>query len=91
MPFCIIRTNGAYYHNKGKIIIFESENEAQNFINLFIQYSTERLLRESDNPFDSMKASMNILSESKIIPVGFNIDTVECGVIYARELMDKIR
>ena len=55
MLFCIVRTNGAYYHNKGRIILFESEHEAQNFINMFIQNSTERLLNQSGNPLDGMK------------------------------------
>ena len=91
MLFCIVRTNGAYYHNKGRIILFESEQEAQNFINMFIQYSTERFMHESGNPLDSMKAPMMIMNESQIIPVNFDIDTVECGVVYARELMEKIR
>lgn len=91
MLFCIIRTNGAYYHNKGRIILFESEQEAQNFINMFIQYSTERLLNENGNPLDSMKAPMMIMNKSQIIPVDFDIDTVECGVVYARELIDEIR
>ena len=91
MLFCIIRNNGAYYHNKGRIILFESEDEAQNFINMFIQYSTERLIYETRNPLDSMKAPMMIMNESQIIPVDFDIDTVECGVVYARELMEKIR
>lgn len=91
MLFCIVRTNGAYYHNKGRIVLFESEHEAQNFINMFIQYSTERLLNESDNPLDGMKAPMKIMNESQIIPVDFDIETVKCGVVYARELMEKIK
>lgn len=91
MLFCIVRTNGVYYHNKGRIVLFESEQEAQNFINMFIQYSTERFMRESGNPLDSMKAPMMIMNESQIIPVDFDIDTVECDVVYARELMEKIR
>ena len=68
----------------------QSEDEAQNFINMFIQYSTERLIYETRNPLDGMKAPMKIMNESQIIPVDFDIDTVECGVVYARELMDKI-
>lgn len=88
MLFCIIRNNGVYYHNKGRIILFELEQEAQNFINLFIQYSTERLMHK--NPIEGMKASMVIVNESQIIPVNFDINKVECGVVYARELMEKI-
>lgn len=91
MLFYIIRTNGAYYHNKGRIILFESENEAENFINMFIQYSTERLMHESRNSLDVMKAPMKIMNESQIMPVNFDINTVECGVVYARELMEKTR
>lgn len=91
MLFCIIRTNGTYFHNKGRIILFESEDESQNFINMFIQYSTERLIHETRNPLDGMKAPMKIMNESQIIPIDFDIDTVECGVVYARELMEKIR
>lgn len=87
----MVRTNGAYYHNKGRIVLFESEHEAQNFINMFIKYSTERLLNESGNLLDGMKAPMKIMNKSRIIHVDFDIDTVECGVVYARELMEKIR
>lgn len=86
--YCIIRANGAYYHNKGKIILFESQQEAEKFINMFIQYSTQTLFRI--NPMDAVGASMVIMNESKIIPVDFNIDTIECGVVYAKELMERL-
>ena len=87
MIFCIKTIDRLYYHNKGRIILFESEQEAQNFINMFIQYSAGMLSRT--DPFSVMKVPMTIMNESQIIPVDFDIDTVECGVVYARELMEK--
>ena len=87
--FCIMRKNGAYYHNKGKIILFESEYEAENFINMFVQYSTNRLMSER-KIIESMEAPMSIMHDSQITRVNFDIDTVECGVVYARELMKDI-
>lgn len=87
MLFVIKRMNGAYYHNKNKIILFESEQDAENFINLFARYSTERLISEN-NPIEAMKAPMIIMSESKIIPIDFDIKKHE--TIYAKELMEKI-
>lgn len=89
MLFCIIRRNGTFYHNKGRIILFESEQEASNFINLFIQYSTQRLIDETKDPFKGMEAPMKIMQDSQIIPVEFDIDNVECGVVFAKELMEK--
>ena len=34
---------------------------------------------------------MKIMNEEQIIPVNFYIDEVECGVVYTKELMEKIR
>lgn len=87
--FCIIRTNGSYYHNKGRIILFGSQKEADDFIKIFVSYSTERLMREG-YPMEGMKAPMIIMSESQIMPVAFDINNVECGVVYASDLMNNI-
>ena len=85
MLFVIKRTNGAYYHNKGRIILFETEKEAENFINTFISYSIDRLMAEN-KPLESAQATIAIISQSQIIPVDFDIEHVECGTVYVREL-----
>ena len=55
---------------------------------MYIQYATERLLKEG-NHGAVMTVPMTIMGDSNIIPVSFNIDTVECGVVFASELMNR--
>lgn len=88
MLYVIKRTNGAYYHNKGRIILFESKQEAENFINMFIQYSVNRLAAEGD-PFEVVGASMKIMQESVISEIDFDMNRIECGTVYAKELMEE--
>lgn len=88
MLYVIKRTNGAYYHNKGRIILFESVQEAENFINLFIQYSLNRLAAEGD-PFEVVGASMKIMQESVVSEIDFDMNGIKCGTVYARELMEE--
>ena len=85
--FCIIRKNGMYYHNKGRIILFEGSNDAKEFIELFIQYSVSMLIKRDH--IEAMNAPMIIMNDAKIIPVDFDIDKVECGVVFASELFNK--
>lgn len=88
MLFVIQRANGAYYHNKGRIILFESDKEAKRFIDMFTQYSVNRLMHEKRGQ-EAMGAAITIMSESQIIPVDFDINNVRCGVVYAKELLRK--
>jgi hypothetical protein len=83
--YVIKMRDGTYFHKDGKIILFESEQEINEFINCFVQYSVNRLSREGRRQ-EAMTAPMCIISESVAVPVDFNIDTVECGVVYARDM-----
>lgn len=88
--FVIMHNSGLYFHNKGRIILFESQQEAQYFLELFSQYSMQRLAQES-NPMEAIQVPMILQRECKTIPVDFNINTIECGTILASELLEKVR
>ena len=87
MSFVIRTINGLYFHNKGKIILFSSEDEAVKFLNMFVNYSINRLAGELRMD-ELMGASISINSECKIIPVNFDVENVECGTIYSEELFE---
>ena len=86
--YTLRQRDGTYFHKGGKIIIFENENEINDFLNSFIQYSVDRLSREG-RVTEAMTAPMRIMSESITSPVDFNIDAVPCGVIYASDMRRK--
>lgn len=83
--YVIKQRDGTYFHKDDKIILFESQNEINAFLNYFIQYSVDRLSREG-RAHEAMSAPMRIMSESIAMPVDFNIDIVPCGVIWARDM-----
>ena len=85
--FIIKPQNGICFHNKGRIILFETTKEAQSFMNMFVQYSTNRLAQEG-NAEEIMRVPIFAVSECRIIPVDFDIQKVECGVVFARELFE---
>ena len=74
-----------YFHKDGKIILFESPQEANEFINYLIRYSVQRLQKEGSLR-DALSAPMIIAQQSKLTPVDFDINTVECGVVYCKDL-----
>lgn len=78
----------AYFHNKGRIILFETQQEAQNFANLFAQYSTDRLMREG-RMTEIIGVSM-YMSGCQIIQPNFDIEKVKCGTVLARELFEQM-
>lgn len=83
--FAILRPNREYLHRDGKIILFESPEEANEFVNALIQYSTQRFQSEG-RMMEAMSASMVIMREMNLVPVDFDIETVECGVIYCKDM-----
>lgn len=85
--FVIQHQSGLYFYNKGKIILFETQQEAQNFMQMFIEYSTNRLASEGDIGA-VMRVPMVVMHECKIIQPTFDIETVECGAVWARELFE---
>ena len=82
--YIIMHSSGLYFHKKGKIILFDSQEQAQYFLNGFIQYSTNEFARQGDMGM-AMKAPIIIMQECGIILANENIEDVECGVVYARD------
>jgi hypothetical protein len=83
--YVIKQIDGTYFHKDGKIILFESQNQINEFLNYFIQYSVSRLAHEGRKN-EAMTAPMTIMSGSIAMPVDFDINTVECGVVWAGDL-----
>lgn len=88
--FTIMHTSGAYFHNKGRIILFVSEQEANNFIQMFIQYSISRLGQEG-RIGEVMQVPVFVMHECTITPVDFDVENVECGTVMASELFEDAR
>lgn len=88
--FVIIHQSGLYFHNKGRIILFESQQEAQYFLELFSQYSMQMLAQEG-NPMKIMQVPIILQNECRITSVDFDIEKVECGTVLASELLEKVR
>ena len=74
-----------YFHKDGKIILFENHQEANEFINYLIRYSVQ-LLQIEGRVAEAMSTPMIITQQSRLTPVDFDIDTVECGVVYCKDL-----
>lgn len=85
--FVIMHQSGLYFHNKGRIILFESQQEANNFMQMFMNYSMNRLGQEG-RVEETMRVPIVVMHECKILPVDFDIDKVECGTVLARELFE---
>lgn len=83
--YVIKQRDGTYFHKDGKIILFENQNQINEFLNYFIQYSVNRLSREG-RAHEAMSAPMKIMSDSIAMPVDFDINTVPCGVVWAGDL-----
>lgn len=88
--FVIIHKSGLYFHNKCRIILFESQQEAQYFLELFSQYSMQ-MLAQNGNPMRVMQVPIILQNECRITPVDFDIEKVECGTVFASELLEKVR
>ena len=87
--FVVMHSKRTYFQNKGRIILFESEQEASNFINMFLQYSVNELAQEGRNE-EIMQAPMLIMQTCRIVPVDFDIENVECGVVWMKELFEEV-
>lgn len=88
--FVAIHQSGLYFHNKGRIILFELQQEAQYFLELFSQYSMQRLAQDGQ-VMAAMQVPMILQSECNVMPVNFDIEKVECGTVLASELLEKVR
>ena len=83
--FTIMRPNREYFSKDGKIILFETPEEANEFLNCLIHYAIQRLQSEG-RIGEAMSAPMVITQQSRLTPVNFDIHTVECGVVYCKDL-----
>ena len=83
--FMIMHKSGLYFHNKGRIILFESQQEAQNFMEMFINYSMGELGKEG-RMAETMQVPIVVMRECAIMPVDFDIETIECGTVLCSEL-----
>lgn len=84
----IIHQSGLYFHDKGRIILFESQEEAQNFISIFVQYSIGQLMK--DGRIHEVMEAQIIPTQCKISKVDFDINKVQCGTVLARELFEEM-
>lgn len=82
--FVIKKMNdGYYFHEKGKIILFEDPNEANALINAFYQYAAVRLVSERGP--QGIFELQHVMSALDIVEQDF-IDTPECGVVYFKDV-----
>ena len=82
--FVIKKMNdGYYFHEKGKIILFEDPNEANALINAFYQYAAARLVSE-EGP-QGIFELQHVMSTLDIIEQDF-IDIPKCGVVYFKDV-----
>ena len=75
--------DNTYWHNKKRIISFDSIDEANLFIQLFQDYATKRLLMEH-RVFEIMNVG-EILSTVQIVNENITSETVS-----AKELLERI-
>ena len=85
MLYVIKDSNGYYFHNKGKIILYESQNQANRYLKEFIQYAIQRVTKEQGT-HATISVPIIIMNNSYIMPIDFEIDEVECGTIYATDI-----
>ena len=76
--------NGYYFHKKGKIILFNSADEAQYMLNGLLQYSINRKMQEDQDPFAIMEIQQ-IISQFALMERDFQSEP-ECGTINFSEL-----
>lgn len=76
---------GYYFHNKGRIILFENLDDASAFLNHFVQYAIGRRIQETQDPSEIITVH-NVMSQTHILEKDF-VETPECGVILFREMI----
>ena len=86
MLYVIKHSNGTYFHNKERIILYESPEQATRFLKEFIEYAMNRLVQEGADHMEIMTVPMTVQMNSQIMNVDFDIDEVECGTVYATDL-----
>ena len=85
--FVIKKINdGYYFHKKGKIILFNTPQEAQAFFQAFRQFSIEKTLKEF-GPEALIEVEMTF-AVIRVIEKDFE-EIPPCRVVYFRELLEK--
>lgn len=84
----VIKYNNIYFHNKKRIILFDSMNEVNMFMELFKEYAMYTLA-QSGAGIEIMQVPM-ILSQCNVIEPDFDINKLKNGTVYARELLERI-
>ena len=77
------RNDGYYFHQKGKIILFENPQEAEMLLQNFHQYSLQKLVEERDP--EGIFELQNVFSVLYIVEENFE-EIPPCGVVYFHEL-----
>ena len=77
------RDNGYYFHEKGKIILFETPEEANALLNSFYQYAIAKLVSETGP--QGIFEVQHIISAFNIIEKNF-IETPPCGIVYFKDI-----
>lgn len=86
MAYIIKHRNGTYFHNNGRIILYETPEQAMRFLQDFINYAMNRLAQGGANQIEMMTAPMTIQSNSVIMEADFDVDNVECGTVYVTDI-----
>lgn len=86
MLYVIKHADGTYFHNKGKIILYETPNQAARFLEEFTQYAMNNLAQQGCNPMGAMPYLMMFQAQCRIMNIDFDINDVECGTVYATDL-----
>lgn len=86
MAYIIKHRNGTYFHNNGRILLYETPEQAMRFLQDFINYAMNRLAQGGANQIEMMTAPMTIQSNSVIMEVDFDVDNVECGTVYVTDI-----
>ena len=80
-------TNGLYFSNKGRIILFNTPQEAEVFLQAFSQYAFNRIGQETQDPFELLNFQ-KIMSEIRILELDFE-GTPPCGIINYLDLLNE--
>lgn len=79
---------GQYFHQKQKIILFRTPQEAELYLNEFANYAIQRAVAEVDEPAPFVMMNVQeVLMGCKILPIDFDIDnSPEVKTIWMHEL-----
>lgn len=86
MVYIIKHRNGTYFHNNGRILLYETPEQAMRFLQDFTNHTMNKLAQEGVNQIGIMTTPMTIQGNSIIMEADFDIDNVECGTIYATDV-----